>query len=282
MTNKSRKDKFAELYEHVCNDDEAKANELFHELVVEMARDIHNEMLTCEEGIHDDELEADMESDLANDLKDVHGDHEEGHLEADAEEDLANDMLDDEDMVVDGDEEAEDVASELHHHEDEDKNVEAKVDELEDHMMDVDAEIEKLQAMFDEMSDEEHADEVAEAVEMSKVSVKMGGEQGGGHFAGTEVNTKSPSANADRVKLGGQPIEMGKGPDHKGFERQEPTVKAKDMGKFKNAVKSAKDVLDKAGHEKSGYLENPHAEVGAGKSGMPMDASKDSTIGSKK
>jgi len=119
---------------------------------------------------------------------------------------------------------------------------------------------------------------------MSKVSVKMGGEQGGGHYAGTEQNTKSNLANADRVKLGGEPIEMGKGPDHKGFERQQPTVKATDMhkGKMVNTVKSSKEVLKKDGKEKSHYLVNDKGEVGSGKSGMPMDASKDSTIGSKK
>src|SRR5271157_4095178 len=124
MTIKSSKDKFAELYEHICNDNEAKANDLFHELVVEMARDIHNEMQSAEEGLHEEELEGDMEADLAHDLEDVHGGHEEGHLEADAEEGLADDLLGDEsdnDMTVDGDEEhlggEEDLGAELHHHE---------------------------------------------------------------------------------------------------------------------------------------------------------------------
>jgi len=291
MTNKSRKDKFAELYEHICNDDEAKANELFHDIVVEMARDIHSEMQCEEEGMHGDELEGDMESDLASDLDDVHGGHEAGHLEADAEEGLADDMLGDDDMTVDGDEDhiaghedEEGLETELHNHEEEDLGTEEKVEELEDHMMDVDAELEKLQAMFSELDGGEameHGEEVHEGVEMTKVAVKMGGEQGGGHFAGTEQNTKSPSANADKVKLGGEPVEIGKGPDHTDFKRQEPTVKAKELGKFKNTVKSSKDVMDKAGKEKNHYLDQGKGEVGSGKSGMPMDKSNDSTIGSK-
>jgi len=275
MTIKSRKEKFAELYEHICNEEQDKANEIFHSLVVEMARDIHNEMLASEEGIHEDELDGDMEHDLAHDLEAVHGGHEEGHLEADAEEDMADDMLDDDDMAADGNDEVHPGDT---HPEPEGEHFEVPADK----MMDIESELEKLQAMFAEINGDEAGEEVHEGVEMSKVSVKMGGEQGGGHFAGTEVNTKSPAANADRVKLGGETIEMGKGPVHSDFKRQEPTVKAKELGKFKNTVKSAKDVMDKAGKEKSHYLDQGKGEVGSGKSGMPMDKSNDSTIGSKK
>ena len=38
MTIKSRKGQFAELYEHICNDEQAKASEIFHTLVVEWPR----------------------------------------------------------------------------------------------------------------------------------------------------------------------------------------------------------------------------------------------------
>ena len=37
-----------------------------------------------------------------------------------------------------------------------------------------------------------------------------------------------------------------------------------------------------AGKKKSNYLINDKGEVGSGKSGMPIDTSKDSIIGSKK
>jgi hypothetical protein len=285
MTDKSHKEKLAEILEHVCNDDETKAAQLLHEIIVEMAQSIHNEMMSCEEGLHEDELEGDMEADLAHDLEDVHHGHEAGHLESDAEEDLASDMLGDEDMTVDGDEESheehgeESVEDELHAHEEHDKDTEEKVEELEDHMMDVDEELAKLQAMFDEMSGSEH---VEEGVEMSKVSVKMGGEQGGGHFAGTEVNVKSPSADADKVKLGGEPVAIGKGPVHSDFKRQEPTVKAKDLPKTVNVVSSTKAALKPEGKHSGKYLTNPKGEVGSGKSGMPVEGNVDSPIGSKK
>src|SRR5882672_6763543 len=256
MTINSRKDKFTELYEHICNDETAKAGDVFHDLVVEMARDIHNEMLMAEEGMHEAELEGDMESDLAHDLEGVHGEHEGGHLEADAEEGLADDMLGDEDMTVDGDEDNEEcLEDELHSHEDKDEEVAAEVDELKDEMVDVQDDLSELKALFHELQGE--GEEVKEGVEMSKVSVKMGGEQGGGHFAGTEQNTKSPSADADKMKLGGEPTEIGKGPVHSDFNRQEPTVKPTDMykGKMVNVVKSDKEVMQKAGKEKNHYLD---------------------------
>jgi hypothetical protein len=254
-----------------------------------MARDIHTEMMSCEEGLHEDDLEGDMEADLAHDLEDVHHGHEAGHLEADAEEDLASDMLGDEDMAMDGDEapaeehSEEGLEDELHSHEEHDKDTEEKVDELEDHMMDVDEELAKLQAMFDEMNGEhEH---VEEGVEMSKVTVKMGGEQGGAHFAGTEQQENSPfkSVNSsNNIKLGGEPLEIGLGKDHTDFKRQEPTVKAKDLPKTVNVVSSTKAALKPEGKHSGKYLTNPKGEVGSGKSGMPVEGNVDSTIGSKK
>jgi hypothetical protein len=276
---KSRKDKFAALYEHVCNCDTDKASELFHEIVVEMARDIHNEMMSCEEGVHDDELEGDMEHDLADDLEAVDGGHEEGNLEAHAEEDLTNDLLGDEDMKVDGEEEPEgEFEVEPEGEKEQETEVAADVEEIKDHMLDIDEELEKLQAMFDEMSGEEPKEETKESMEMSKVAVKMGGEQGGGHYAGTEVNVKSPTNDADGVKLGGEPVEIGKGPKHTGFERQEPTVKAKELGKFVNVVKSGNDVLKKVAGRKG----TEKAEVGSGKSGMPIEANPESPISGKR
>jgi hypothetical protein len=293
MTDKSHTEKLAQLVEHVCNDDESKASELFHEIVVEMARDIHTEMMSCEDGLQEDELEGDMEADLAHDLEDVHHGHEAGHLEADAEEDLASDMLGDEDMEMDGDEEhsheehgEEGLEDELHSHEEHDKGTEEKVDELEDHLMDVDEELAKLQAMFDEMNGEHDHTHVEEGVEMSKVTVKMGGEQGGGHFAGTEQQENSPfkSVNStnEKVKLGGEPLEIGLGKDHTDFKRQEPTVKPKDLPKTVNTVSSTKTALKPEGKMSGKYLVNAKGEIGSGKSGIPVEGNVDSTIGSKK
>jgi len=52
MTNK-----FEQLIEYVINDEEAKAKELFHDIVVEKSRDIF-ENLMCEEEELDEESDA--------------------------------------------------------------------------------------------------------------------------------------------------------------------------------------------------------------------------------
>ena len=53
--------KFEQLIEYVINDDEAKARELFHDIVVEKSRAIYEEMMeeeqeeeTMEEAVEDD------------------------------------------------------------------------------------------------------------------------------------------------------------------------------------------------------------------------------------
>jgi hypothetical protein len=148
--------KFEQLIEYVINDEEQKARELFHDIVVEKSRTIYESMMeeeTVEEAKHDDEesmeeakededesIEEGLGGDQADDLiNDVEAE-EEGMMEADDEEmemDSEEEMMGGDDM---GD--AQDEA-----------NIEDRVVDLEDKLDELMAEFEAL--MGDEGGDEE-------------------------------------------------------------------------------------------------------------------------------
>ena len=103
---------------------------------------------------------------------------------------------------------------------------------------------------------------------LKQVDVKMGGEQGGGKFAGEETNTKSPVADKDSSKLLGTGSKdmISKRDDHGGYKREtEPTSgslpHSEDNSKDKASTPSS---VGKGGglEKQSGYGEG---EVGAGK-----------------
>lgn len=71
------KDKFEQLIEYVINDDEQKARELFHQIVVEKSRTIYESLME-----EDDELEESVDEELDEDEEDL--------------DDLGEGMMDDE------------------------------------------------------------------------------------------------------------------------------------------------------------------------------------------
>ena len=67
--------RFEQLIEYVINDDEQKARELFHDIVVEKSRQIYEDIMAeeaeeIEEGADEELDEMDMGGDASNDLID--------------------------------------------------------------------------------------------------------------------------------------------------------------------------------------------------------------------
>jgi len=125
--------KFEKLIEYVINDEDAKAQDLFHEIVVEKSREIYENLMSEEDEVDDliDDIEADEEgvSEAEDDdmEMDVEMGDEEGELELDADEE-----------------------------EGEEEDLEDRVVDLEDQMETLMAEFEAL--MADEAEEPEHAD----------------------------------------------------------------------------------------------------------------------------
>ena len=110
--------RFEQLIEYVINDDEQKARELFHDIVVEKSRQIYEDIMAeeaeeIEEGA-DEDLEEGMGGDASNDLIDDVEMEEESdmNMEAEGDDDMGDDDMGDDDMGgmgnggMDGDEPA--------------------------------------------------------------------------------------------------------------------------------------------------------------------------------
>ena len=106
--------KFEQLIEYVINDEESKARELFHDIVVEKSREIYENLMAeeaeedLEEGAEDieegeEDLEEDMGGDASDDLIDDVEAEEESDMNMEGEEDMAGDDMGDDDMADMGD-----------------------------------------------------------------------------------------------------------------------------------------------------------------------------------
>lgn len=188
--------KLLKVMDYLINEQEDKARELLHQIFIEKARAIHEEMMSHDEdmeedmmgGDHGDKLAHEIESDLNEiDAEEHYGtstmEAEDDDMEvSDAEEDLSDeledmgdmddmeDVEDADDMPEMGDEEVEDtemtqVDMEEPHMGDEDDG--EKIHDLEQAIAELKAEFEALKGEVegDDTSAEDHEDKMAEAWE---------------------------------------------------------------------------------------------------------------------
>jgi len=137
--------KFEKLVEYIINDEDQKARELFHAIVVEKSRDIYESIMDeehMEEMVHGDEI-GDMDKEISAE--------ETMHEEEGTEEEFSMDDEGDGEMPADddhGDEEPMHMGGE-----------EAEHEEIEDKVMNIDTKLDELLAKFDEiMGDKGHDD----------------------------------------------------------------------------------------------------------------------------
>ena len=170
--------KFEQLIEFVINDEEDKARELFHEIVVEKSRDIYENIMAEEETVEEDaevveEEEAVAEEAVeegieeieelggsqAEDLIDEIEAEEEGiSMEADGDEEEDADMEDLEDRVVSVEDKLDELMAEFEELMGADTEGEEEMDDMED-MADMDGEeVETMDMEMETESLEEGAD----------------------------------------------------------------------------------------------------------------------------
>jgi hypothetical protein len=222
--------KFEQLIEYVINDDEAKARELFHDIVVEKSRAIYEEMMDDEheEESMEEAVEDDAEA-MEEGMDDMGGDQA-GNLIDDIEtEESGVSMGEDEEVEMDaefGDEEGS-------------EDLEDRVVDLEDKLDELMAEFESLMGdggdeemdaemdmeVGDDMDSEEVVDDemetegFMEAVDLKAAPKPVTSEEGG-------VNKKSTvAANSGAKGAIAKPVSMTGDTAH---GRTAPT--AKDMG----------------------------------------------------
>lgn len=199
--------KFEKLIALVINEDQAKAEALFHDIIVEKSREIYESIMAEDQvGGFMDEIEAEETGDM------MEADEEEFETgeEIDGDFDVeGGDDMDDEDMEFDDEEDFSDE-EDFGDEEGGDEGLEDRVVDLEDKldqlMADFEAEMgDSMDDDMDDMDDEEEEfdaeeDEVMESVEMKKVSVTHGD---------NGVQTKSAGLqNPKRVQAGGAPVKF--------------------------------------------------------------------------
>jgi len=150
--------KFEQLIEYVINDEEAKAKELFHDIVVEKSREIYENLMTEEdleeaESTDDEDEKAEKAGEKVT--KDIEYDDKKDRKERmDEEEDEEMD----ESMMTDGEE---DLMNDVEAEEEGMEMSEAEGDEgLEDRVVDLEDKLDELMAEFEALMGDEGDKEV--------------------------------------------------------------------------------------------------------------------------
>jgi hypothetical protein len=189
--------KFEQLIEYVINDDEAKARELFHDIVVEKSRQIYEEMM-------EEEVVDEAEEELDEAKKD---DGEEEELDEAKEEEIEESM---EETAMGGDQ-SDDLIDDIEV-EEQGLSMEGEGDDmaeadLEDRVVDLEDKLDELMAEFEAlMGDEGQGEEEIETdVEMDMDTPDMDAEE----VVDDEMETegmKMPMEEAINLKAAPAPV----------------------------------------------------------------------------
>ena len=149
--------RFEQLIEYVINDEEAKARELFHEIVVEKSREIYENIMQEEEVIDEEKKDDEDDDTKVDEAKHDDDDNDDEKVEEGMGGDAADDLIDDVEMeeesdinMEDGDEEEVDVDMDMDDDMGNDSDMGGE-EELEDRVMDLEDKLEELMAEFEEL-----------------------------------------------------------------------------------------------------------------------------------
>lgn len=225
--------KFEKLIDFIINEDNERAEQLFHEIVVEKSRDIYESLIN-----------EDMTSDLVDEVT-----SEEEGMDGMMEDE---EFIDDEEMEGDYDVEEDDGEFDDEVEIDDDEEDERyEEEELEDRVVDLEDKLDQLMAEFEQefggdedmkdmedmedMGDEES--EVMEAVEMKKISVT--------HTDGVDSYSKKSTvdANSGQKGMASKPVNFSGSSESVPTSPKKPTnygakgeTEVKGAGSFKNKV----------------------------------------------
>lgn len=265
--------KFEELIDLIINENEDKARELFHEIVVEKSREIYENIMADEMGMEEgmvgqtgrllDELQADVASEEAGGVEEA--------ADADVEfDDEAEEEGDDltHDMEMDHDEEGDEEGSE--DLEDRIVDVEDKLDELmkefealmggeeaagDDDMADAMDDMDDEQMMAEAGEEEDDAieeDIIAEGTTLTKVAVPKGGDDGVQKKSPVTANSGAKGMDSKPVKFSGDAEANPTGPKGPSNAYAKGEKDLPGAGKFKNVPGGSKAKLDNAPKPKHG------------------------------
>ena len=270
--------KFEKLIDLIINEDQERAEQLFHEIVVEKSREIY-------ENLMDEEVNEDMSTDLLDEIENEEaGMH--GMTEADEETDEIEDMdfdTDTADMDADAadmDADAADMEMDADVGDDEAPATKGDIQDLEDKLDELMAEFEAMMGAEGEEEEEEGEEEeeegesmVAEAVNLKQVGGATYDKfaKGGDHGA----NTKSPALTKPKVvQTGAGPVNFSGGGDE-----SVPTSPKANTGYLKHGgdlMSGAKNAPGSTFNEKGESTPKPVTKDAASDKRSPVAESKKS------
>jgi len=259
MTNK-----FEQLIEFVINDEEDKAKELFHDIVVEKSREIYENLMQEEETDEADEAEeieeaAEEETDETEELDENFGENQELMNDVETEEEGINMEDESDDEFADtAEHDGEELTHDIEAGHDEEGDIEDRVVDLEDKLDELMAEFESLMGgdgvesdLAGEEGDEVQGDAFAQDDTMAfdtdesmmeNVTLAAAPKPTTTEPAGT--NTKSTVAfNSGAAGMEGAPVKMT-GDTAKG--RPAPSTSPVSSDKFQNAPATGSKKLSPA------------------------------------
>ena len=187
MTNK-----FEQLIEFVINDEEDKAKELFHDIVVEKSREIYENLMNEEE---EEELDEAKEEDSEEDLDESMGGDASDDLIDDVEADESGVQMEEEDENAEFDDAAEEDGEDLTH----DMEKDHDEGDIENRVIDLEDKLDELMAEFESLMAGE------EGGEHSDLGGEEGDELGGDALEMDDTEAFAPEMMEENVKLDAAP-----------------------------------------------------------------------------
>jgi len=239
--------KFEQLIEFVINDEEQKARELFHDIVVEKSRAIYESLMNEEA---DEEIEEAAEEEGEEEL-----DESFGEPMADSADNLVNDVEMDEVSMAEADDEGEEAefGGEEEGEEAEFGGEEEGSEGLEDRVVDLEDKLDELMAEFEAMMGGEESD-------------SMGGEEefaadaGGDAMATDDTAEIMPMAEALELKAAPKPVTSEEGSVNK---KSTVAANAGAKGPIGNTVKPVSTGTSMGGrHDAAGAYSNTVKDLG--------------------
>jgi len=247
--------KFEQLIELIINENEDKARELFHEIVVEKSREIYESIMDEEmmEAKDDEEEAVEESADSEEDsLEESMDDTDEGmggqvgDLLDEINSEEAGGMTEDDEADIEFDDEAEEAGDDLtgdleaaHDGEEHEGDLEDRVVQIEDKLDELMAEFESIMGGSDDagMGDEggeEEMDAVMEATQLQKVAAPSHGDDGAQKKSPVPQNSGKAGMDSKPVKFAGSSETVPNGPKAPSNAYTKGEKDLPGAGKFKN------------------------------------------------
>jgi hypothetical protein len=260
--------KFEQLIEYVINDEEAKAKELFHDIVVEKSREIYEDLMNkeTEESIEEAEEEEEESIEEAEEEEEESIEEDMGDTSGSASQDLMREVETEEEGMREGeddaefDDEAEEDGEDLTHDMEAGRDGNETEHEIEDRVVDLEDKLDELMAEFEALMGDEAVEHGDDEFDMEPVD----GEVGGDAYADDDTSEFQDMPMSENISLAKVP-----NPTHgdNGSNAKSPT--AFNSGAAGMAAKPVRNTAAEANPDGTAAYKAPTSYADKGRGNLP-------------